>query len=323
MQPARQRRSERFWPLVAPNSGPRRGNAQILRAQHERAKDLRATRERRAYAAEFFHGITFERERPVFFVAAAAGALAGLSAMPHCLGMCGPLAAFACRSSLPAEARGRLARYLGGRLASYGALGALAGAGGARLYGAVAPGWAAALLSLGVALSLGLSAYRLWRGAASCATSPDAKLVTLAPRAGAARAVSSWPERVLGWLPRGPLSLGLLSALLPCGALLAGVLVAAGTGGALLGAAAMLGFATTSGLGLAVAGMVGAHVPQASVRARRVLAAGLALGAIVFALRPLPSLQGADDACHTPATISAPTHASALSSTLDTDGISP
>jgi sulfite exporter TauE/SafE len=51
----------------------------------------------------------------------AAGAVAGLASIPHCMGMCGPLVAGVCGG--PREG----VRYQAGRTLSYGLLGGLAG----------------------------------------------------------------------------------------------------------------------------------------------------------------------------------------------------
>jgi hypothetical protein len=68
------------------------------------------------------------------------------------------------------------------------------------------------------------------------------------------------------------------------------VVLAAGTGSPLGGAAAMLGFAATSGAGLALAGTIAAQLRVMGRGAGRVLAAGLLAGALVLVWRPIPSL---------------------------------
>ena len=65
--------------------------------------------------------------------------------------------------------------------------------------------------------------------------------------------------------------------------------VAAGSGGALEGGLCMVAFATTSGLGLLGAGLLVSRLPPGAGPSR-VLAVGLALGAVVLFLRPLSTV---------------------------------
>ena len=69
---------------------------------------------------------TERRNQVSLWVACLTGAAAGLASTPHCLGMCGPLAAIACAS----KTHGGFWRYQLGRTISYAVAGALAGAGG-------------------------------------------------------------------------------------------------------------------------------------------------------------------------------------------------
>ncbi len=202
---------------------------------------------------------------------AIAAAAAGVAAAPHCAGMCGPVAAFACRD------RAASVSYHLARLAGYASAGAFVG-----WLGAAAVGWlrapiAQALLSWSLAAGLGLAAWRLWRS-----RRPQAALVQLRRKK---------PTR---WQP--PL-LGLATTLLPCGALAAGLMLAAGTGGALSGAMAMASFAVGSSLGLIGAGAIAVRLRYAGEAPRKVLAVALALGALVLALRPIGGLRGRP-ACH-------------------------
>jgi uncharacterized protein len=209
----------------------------------------------------------------------AAGALAGLASVPHCAGMCGPLAAFAC-----ARGGGRPMdplRYQAGRMLGYGMLGAGAGALGHAVTGGLSHPTVAWLLSWAMAAALAITAYRLWRGPGA------APLVRL----GRARspAAPSLLERLTRRLPKTPLALGLMTGLLPCGALAAAVLMAAGTTSPWLGSASMVAFATVSGVGLMGVGLVARRLRLASQPALvRSLAVALALGAVLLALRPLP-----------------------------------
>ena len=215
-----------------------------------------------------------------------AGAAAGLASAPHCLGMCGPLASLA---SLPGAGvpgpRFGLVRHQLGRAAAYAGAGMLAGTAGAGVVRALAPSWLPAALSIALAVALSVAAARLaW---------PATRLVTLG-RGGRVPVAA----RILARVPREPFVLGVATVLLPCGALYGGLLVAAGSGGAAEGAAAMLGFAVPSGVPLAAAAWLGVRPRGASLADRRLLAAALALGALVTLARPLAVPADTPPACH-------------------------
>jgi sulfite exporter TauE/SafE len=110
-------------------------------------------------------------------------------------------------------------------------------------------------------------------------------------------------SRALGELGRHPFFVGLGTALLPCGALAAAVLIAASTGSTVLGSLSMLAFALVSGFGLVTATWAFerfARSPKPGTA--RVLAAVLALGAILFVIRPVHALRTGDtSSCHAPA----------------------
>jgi len=229
-------------------------------------------------------------------VALAAGATAGLASIPHCAGMCGPLAAFACRA--PGTERGQLRRvlaYQGGRLASYTALGVAAGALGHGLAFALPGRYVQALLSWSLALALGVAAVRAYR-----ASRPRSVHRAAAPIAlGRAPRNPSLAERALGHVLHAPLLLGLLTALLPCGALASGLLVAAGTAEPLGGALAMSGFALASGPALALAAWAVAKVRGvAGPTGLRLAALVFALGAVALVVRAIPALRSEGAACH-------------------------
>ena len=109
-------------------------------------------------------------------------------------------------------------------------------------------------------------------------------------------------SRALQALGRHPFFVGLGTALLPCGALAAAVLIAASTGTPTLGALSMLAFAVVSGVGLVGATWL---FERFSRRPRpttsRILAVVLALGAVMFVIRPVRALRhGESAACHAP-----------------------
>jgi sulfite exporter TauE/SafE len=164
--------------------------------------------------------------------------LAGLAgSLVHCVGMCGPFVLGQVVADSE-HARGRygewqrlagaaLLPYHLGRLTTYTALGAIAGAATALFAATTGFAWlSAALLVLGALLMI-LQAIGLALGA----TSPLSRLVTrLAMPLSASRH------------PVGRYALGVVLGLLPCGLLYGALAAAAGTGGARDGAIAMLAF---------------------------------------------------------------------------------
>lgn len=224
------------------------------------------------------------------WTAVIAGAAAGLASVPHCTAMCGPLAAYACSGRPGLSGQGR---YQLGRFVSYSVLGALAGAVGGATAVSLPGAWGGALLSWSLALGLGLAAFRLWRR-------PEQPLVPLRSKQETTEASRS--SRAIQALGRHPLLVGLGTALLPCGALAAAVLIAASTGTALAGSLTMLAFAIVSGVGLIGAAWLFERVSRRPRPATaRVLAVVLALGSILFVIRPVHALRhGEGAACHAP-----------------------
>lgn len=224
------------------------------------------------------------------WTAVIAGAAAGLASVPHCTAMCGPLAAYACSGQPGASGQ---TRYQLGRFVSYSALGAVAGTIGGATAVSLPQAWGSALLSWSLALGLGLAALRLWRR-------PNQPLVTL--RTKQDEPAPSVASRALEGLGRHPFFVGLGTALLPCGALAAAVLIAASTGNTALGSLSMFAFAVVSGIGLVGATWVFerfARRPRPATS--RVLAVVLALGSILFVIRPVHSLRTGDtSSCHAP-----------------------
>ncbi|MFW5876005.1 MAG: sulfite exporter TauE/SafE family protein [Myxococcota bacterium] len=234
----------------------------------------------------------------MWFAVVTAGAAAGIASVPHCAVMCGPLAAFACargeRSGLAPVA------YQLGRTLSYAALGVLAGSLGHAVTGGLSHTAVAWVLSWAMAAALGIAAWRLW-------SHDQPARVPLVPLRRARRGPSLF-ERAARFLPKSPLAVGALTALLPCGALAAAVVVAAGTTSPAWGAASMVAFATTSGVGLLGVGYVARRLRLASRPVlSRSLAVGLALGAILLALRPLPLAQATEPE-HSPTATTCPLH---------------
>lgn len=158
-------------------------------------------------------------------------ALASLTGSLHCAGMCGGLAAFASADRTSA------ALYHSLRAASYLTLGALAGwLGSAIDFGGDAVGWSQAAMALAGITMLGLGLVALWRARGrKLPKLPTPRFLKIA-YARLHRWASVQPRHLrAAWL-------GALTALLPCGWLYAFLLVAAGAGSPLGGAAVMLAF---------------------------------------------------------------------------------
>lgn len=160
----------------------------------------------------------------VLFMTALIGSVA------HCVPMCGPFVLMQCQAGsggplLRRIAGSALLRYHLGRLTTYVALGAIAGASGGLLAEETGLRWPLALLFL---------------------------IAALAFLARAAGLMSILPAEPAQWLSRlvvplaarnpGGFRLGLLLGLLPCGFLYAALAAAAATGSAMAGAQAMATF---------------------------------------------------------------------------------
>ncbi len=176
----------------------------------------------------------------------------------HCVGMCSPFVLFVSRrSSAPDAGRGAVLRaqlwYTAGRVATYVALGALAGT----LGGVVQ--LAGALLGLQRAASvLAGAALVVWGLAA---------LSDLVPGFSAGGKVFGRLARAFhGHAPGHPFAIGLFLGLLPCGLLYSAVLAAVARGSALEGAFALALF----GLGTAPA-LLGVSLADELLARRRAL----------------------------------------------------
>ncbi|MBK8590709.1 MAG: sulfite exporter TauE/SafE family protein [Sandaracinaceae bacterium] len=223
----------------------------------------------------------------------AAGAVAGLASVPHCMGMCGPLVAGVCAG--PREGL----RYQAGRTLSYGLLGGLAGGVIALSVSPLPVELASQVLSATMALGLLWVAFRLVSSAPRAATASggdasDAEangvLVPLRTKPKSAPAPSRWVRLVRPFLA-SPLLVGALSALLPCAALLNMGVLAGASGSATAGALTGVAFATTTGAGLATSVWASTLLRQS--RAGSLLVAGvLVLGAGIVTVRAMPGLLG-------------------------------
>lgn len=195
--------------------------------------------------------------------------VASLFGSLHCAGMCGPLVAFAVGG---ADIRSNSVRvllhamYHGGRLVSYASIGGVCGLLGAALdLGGAMAGLhrVASLLAGGMMIAVGIIAVLYYKGIRLPSLSAPflQRLVVVGQRA----AFGLRP------MPRA-LSIGLLTAFLPCGWLYAFAIVATGTGSVIWGAAVMIAFwlgtvPVLASLGIGVqtlAGTVGRRIPLAT-----------------------------------------------------------
>lgn len=230
------------------------------------------------------------------FEALGAGLLAGLLSAPHCLGMCGPLAAFA---AMPREgatpSSTRPLRWQLGRALAYMTLGGIAGGVGGGMLEMIAPSFTSAALSVALAAALVLAAFRIARD-------PERSAALRLSPLRAKRPKPTWASRIFAHAPRDPFVLGVLTAFLPCGALLSGVMIAASAGSSVRGVLVMFGFASASGLALAVAGAIGSRgLHGAPLGTRRLIAGVLVIGALVTVLRPVAAFRSERDGgvmCH-------------------------
>lgn len=202
--------------------------------------------------------------------------LASLVGSPHCAGMCGGLVAFCTGVGGGAKSRTALAAYHAARLASYAAVGAVAGA-------------------LGIAMDLGGGAIGLSRTAAIVAGLAICLfgVATLLQLAGARVSCLPAPKPLVAALKkihafamrRGPVVrssiVGLATPLLPCGWLWAFAAIAAGTASIAWGAVVMGAFWLGTVPILTVVGVGLSWIPA---HARRSLAALAAVAMIAVGL---------------------------------------
>lgn len=231
------------------------------------------------------------------------GLTAGALSTAHCAAMCGPVAVLASAGG-GRRSRGRVARFLAGRLGAYAIVGALAGGTGMALEHVFSVRVAQTITSLALALALASLGWRMFAPALG-RPSRAARLEGTAPTPVVAlRSARPRPpllSRVLASLHDRPALLGAALALVPCGALFAALGAAALPGSAGAGAITMLGFGGASSAGLLLAGSLAGLSAVLDRFTRRALGVALFAGALVLVLRPLwPLAQPASDgpSCH-------------------------
>lgn len=179
-----------------------------------------------------------------------------MGSVAHCVGMCSPFVMIVARRFGVPEGRhsaaGAQLWYTAGRLATYAALGALAGALGGLVE--VAGGLMGLQRAAATVAGLALVAFAL------------VSLTGWSPRA---PGHGAWFGRVSsvmgGHMPGHPIAVGLFLGLLPCGLLYSAVAAAVARGGAVEGAVALVAF----GLGTAPA-LLGVSLADAALVRHRV-----------------------------------------------------
>ena len=186
------------------------------------------------------------------------GFVLGLSGIPHCAAMCGPLAVVC--------GRDRLVQWQLGRASSYMLLGALAGA-----FGDVLPGptWLPFVVSILLLTYFAISIGGL---------APEPGSLSFIRAAGAATA--SRKGGLGGYL------FGVANGLIPCAMVYAALGLALGTASATLGVLVMSMFATGTIVSFQLLGRLARHLPVGKPGARKVVAAvALACGVFVISFR--------------------------------------
>jgi sulfite exporter TauE/SafE len=213
----------------------------------------------------------------LFFPMLGVGLLTGF----HCVTMCGPMVfAYSVREGGPEGWFARVTPQFGyhaARLISYVAVGLLLGAIGAAVNLAGVRGWAtivAGVFMILVGLQL-TGFFPFLRKLSFRAPKPLVRALTKLRRRASAEAEAQTEAFIT------PVLFGLLTGLMPCGPLIAAELAAAGSGSALNGAVAMLGF----GLGtIPVMLVFGGATSLVSARFRHWMTVAAAIIVIVLGL---------------------------------------
>ena len=225
------------------------------------------------------HGIRFAPGRSMLPILLASF-LAGVAGTPHCAGMCGPLVAAQARGT------GQAVAWQTGKMATYAALGAVAASMGTLL---------PHLVSWGPALGAIAWLFLFWF-ALRLAGVPLPHV-----RFGERRLLALVARVPRGSKHLGPMALGALTGLLPCGLVYAALALALAAPSVLGGALAMVAFAvgTAPSVSLAAWGMRRAVLRSRGVRLA-MAGAVLVLGTASLAHRATLGRQVADDPtlCH-------------------------
>jgi uncharacterized protein len=228
--------------------------------------------------------------------------LVSLFGSVHCAGMCGPLVAFAVGATekQPIASRVRLhVAYHGGRLVTYGMIGAVCGVLGAAL------DLGGSLIGLNRLAAVLAGAMMVGVGLLTIAKYSGMKMPRFALPASSQKGIALGQKAAMGFRPsKRALVIGLLTGFLPCGWLYAFAIVAAGTGNILMGAAVMVAFwlgtvpiLASLGIGVqALTGTLGRRLPMATALVI------VGLGLYTIAARPAISIDAVRPAVNAGAT---------------------
>jgi uncharacterized protein len=186
------------------------------------------------------------------FALGAAGSL-------HCLGMCGPIV-LSYSVALRGRRLGAHLAYNGGRILTYTALGALAGAAGQAL------GLLGKMAGIASAVRIGAGAAMILAGILMVFFSSSGSLIRIQPAGAAKRLTRAIGKFLLNPNPGSKFAMGLLLGFLPCGLIYAALLKALDSGDAAGGALTMLAFGLGTAGALIAAGLLSS---VASVRLGR------------------------------------------------------
>lgn len=216
----------------------------------------------------------------------AAFASLGILSIPHCILMCGPLAARACSARSGGAKREGLA-YLAGRTTSYVFLGATAGTVGAGLMSEAGRNASIVLVELAALVLFLQGMHRLFP-----------RTIFFTPAIGSGGVL----ERMFSMLPTGGLPLGLATGFLPCGALAAALALAVAAGNPILGGAGMGVFALAGApvlvLPLLLAARRNGGGPIAAISLSRWAGAAMIVLAVGIAVRPFTDSLGSPARTH-------------------------
>ena len=172
-----------------------------------------------------------------------AAAVAGLASVPHCALMCGPLAVWACGTKPTCGVLPK-ALFLGARLLAYGCVGGLAAYLGTWFTRVSQGSYVSSAVASVVAALLIYSAFKVFRRGDKNASSfvSKSKLLRKGVRPGEAVGKNVFLFR--------PILAGVSTSMLPCGALIAGLLIAAAAPSPFEGTLRMMCFGVASSGGI-------------------------------------------------------------------------
>jgi sulfite exporter TauE/SafE len=184
-----------------------------------------------------------------------AAIMAGLIGSPHCIGMCGGFAVL-CGQRVPDTAVWHI-----GRMTSYAALGALAGAFGSMVPG---PSWVAAAISI---------ALMVWFSAALAGLVPEPRVIVpgLKKLGSALAATPNLPTRY---------AFGVVNGLLPCGLVYAALGVPVASAHPAWGALAMVCFGLGTVPLLSAIALGVRRIVARDIRVRRLVAVGVLMAGL-------------------------------------------